>query len=480
MATLGSALEDATASVRAALGEVEVGAVHALDATQVLYLAFELERLAHSVTLLFARRAVESNWWFEAGFSSPAAWLAEETKTSTGAAQDTLDTAERLERLPVTTEAVKRGELAGNLAREVTIGALASPTAEENLLYVGKTERFHKTKHYVRQLVAESESLEDVAARTKALHDRRSVHTWVGRDGSFNLKGLFTPDVGARLLASLQAETAEHFWLARQEGRRENPAAYQADALVALVTGYARSGLQANLDLLDSNGKTPERSRTDTIVIRVDGRALRKGELGPGEICEIPGVGNVSVQRVNELLPEAFVKTVIHDAVDVQAVVHQGRTIPATVLTALYERDGHQCVVPGCGIRRGLHGHHYKQPFAESQTTSLAELALVCHRHHDMIHYEGFLLGGGPGKWTFTGGQPLADWDPPDPGQPSSVSAIADPGVATGGWDLPDDDDDDDWAVVLSPSSDDEEVVVDLTPCDASPPDGSPFFEDTG
>jgi hypothetical protein len=103
------------------------------------------------------------------------------------------------------------------------------------------------------------------------------------------------------------------------------------------------------------------------------------------------------------VLPEAFLKVVIVDAVDVVSVCHVGRYVSAHVRTAIEERD-RACVVPGCDVAMGLEIDHWQTDYGDGGPTALANLARLCHFHHAMKTYRGFGLGGGPGKW---------EWRPP-------------------------------------------------------------------
>ena len=120
-------------------------------------------------------------------------------------------------------------------------------------------------------------------------------------------------------------------------------------------------------------------------------------------MCEIAGVGPVPVATARALLPEAFLKVVILDAVDVVSVCHVGRYVSAHVRTAIEERD-QTCVVPGCDVAVGLEIDHWQTDYGEGGPTALFNLARLCHFHHAMKTYRGFGLGGGPGKW---------EWQPP-------------------------------------------------------------------
>ena len=124
-------------------------------------------------------------------------------------------------------------------------------------------------------------------------------------------------------------------------------------------------------------------------------------------MCEIPGVGPVPVSTARALLPEAFVKVIVSDGVDVLSVTHVGRGIPSHVRSAIEERDP-TCVVPGCDVAVGLEIDHWQTDFGKGGPTALANLARLCHPHHFMKTYRGFALGGGPGKWEWG---PVAELD---------------------------------------------------------------------
>jgi hypothetical protein len=63
------------------------------------------------------------------------------------------------------------------------------------------------------------------------------------------------------------------------------------------------------------------------------------------------------------------------------------RTIPPALRRALLHRDQH-CRFPGCG-RRVVQGHHLRH-WAQGGPTTLANLTLLCRRHHRAVHEEGY------------------------------------------------------------------------------------------
>ena len=100
--------------------------------------------------------------------------------------------------------------------------------------------------------------------------------------------------------------------------------------------------------------------------------AMERGHTERGEVCEVPGVGPVTVAWVQSLLPDAVVAALLVEDGEVLKVAHLGRFIPAKVKTALVERD-RTCVVPGCAIDCDLEIDHIK-PIAAGGRSELANL----------------------------------------------------------------------------------------------------------
>jgi hypothetical protein len=146
------------------------------------------------------------------------------------------------------------------------------------------------------------------------------------------------------------------------------------------------------------------------VHVRVDHEALVRGHLEPGEICELPGIGPIPVEVARRLAADSILSVLVTDGVDVAAVAHAGRTIPAAIRRALIERDP-VCVVPGCGLREGLEIDHLI-PFAEGGETSLANLVRLCRWHHYLKTHQGHRIEPSGDGWR---------WITPDP---SPVSAV--------------------------------------------------------
>jgi hypothetical protein len=300
------------------------------------------------------------------------------------------------------------------------------PTSEDELVEAAKDPRETNRQLQDRCLRAKAKarSGEDTAAHYERIRKSRYLRHYTDGDGALRVEGLFTPDAGAKLIAALKPTRTAIFDEARAHGVRERPEAYEADALVALLTGErprmprgggagqadtgrastgrassGRAGTdQADSDPTDSDPTDSDPTDSDpansdptttecrsagfpppaSVHLRVDLAALRRGHLDDGECCEIPGVGPVPLATARSVLGDAIVHLVITKGSDIATVSNLGRTIRAPLRTALIERD-QTCVIPGCDVRDGLEIDHRVIPVVENGETALWNLARLCH-----------------------------------------------------------------------------------------------------
>jgi Domain of unknown function (DUF222) len=356
------------------------------------------------------------------GHATPEEWLSSVTGTSPGEAKDVLRVGGALASQPAVEDALRAGRLTTQRARLVTDAVKVNPDREKELLHGAEGDSVGQLRERCQRAKAEGRSKEQADAHHRRLHERRRCWTFTDDDGAFGLRALFAPEAGARLKAALEAQCDRLFHQARTEGRREPVDAYRADALLALVTGPGllppgtrtqpskepKEPNSGSIDAADSSDSSGAPERPDdrardpkvTMHVRCDLGALRRGSLDPGEVCEIPGVGPIPIERARALLGEALLDVVITDGVDVTTVVRLGRHIPASLLTAITERDQY-CVVPGCGKRLGLEKDHCRVDYAQGGVVSYDNIATLCHHHHQLKTHQGYRLAGGPGHWEW-------------------------------------------------------------------------------
>jgi hypothetical protein len=319
-------------------------------------------------------RVDECRVWARDGYGSMAEWLAARSGTSVGQARGVVETAARLDDCPLTKAALREARISTDQAREVTRATVVDPSAERRLLESAEVDGMPGLRNKARQVQAAAMTEAELVAREQRIHETRYHRRWTDTDGAACGQYRTTPAAAAGLWAQLDAERDRIFKQARAEDRHDSFQAYEVDALCALADRDARS----------------HRGKRLTAILHADVSPLLHGTTEPGDICEIAGVGPVSVTAAKELLGEALLKVVLSDGVDVRAVVHPNRTVAATIRTALMWKHRECCVV-GCHEVHGLQTHHVID-YVESKHTRLDELTLPCARHHHLVTHDGFRL----------------------------------------------------------------------------------------
>jgi len=321
------------------------------------------------------------------GFRSCAHWLAWRVGLDLGAARERVRVARALATLPRFAEALARGELSYAKVRALT--RVATPESEARLLAVGRAGTAAHVERIVRgwrRMGRQAEARE--AARQ---HARRALHVYQDEDGTVVVRGRLAPETGALLLRALDAALETLYQ--RGRGAAGAPAAVdpaqappsrvqqQADALALL----AETALHHELD----PGAPGERYQ---VVVHVDAAVLADPEQ-PGQSVLEEG-SHVSAETSRRLACDASRVVMRHDhegrVVEVGA---RTRTIPPALRRALLHRD-RSCRFPGCHVRVGQ-GHHVRH-WAQGGPTTLANLVLLCRRHHRAVHEEGYQVAREP------------------------------------------------------------------------------------
>jgi hypothetical protein len=131
------------------------------------------------------------------------------------------------------------------------------------------------------------------------------------------------------------------------------------------------------------------------VILVADVAALRRGQVEPGETCEIRGVGPVPVETARRLLGEAALAIVLKDGVDVKNVTHLRRRTTAHQRTAL-EFLGVRCDIEGCDSTDFVDIHHVTEWVLTHQTRH-DEHEASCRYHHRLKH-KGWKKPPGTGR----------------------------------------------------------------------------------
>ncbi|HEX2148625.1 MAG TPA: hypothetical protein VHI31_00415 [Actinomycetota bacterium] len=365
-----------------------------LDRAQSLELYEKLcvgERMMHAAKALAGKHVSDSRAWYQTDHKSPAHFMAAASGTSISRQCNLLDVADELPKLPQTDKAFRSGALTEDKVIDLVSAAVLDPQSEEELLILAEAtalEEFRLECARVRHAASSEEQ------RHQRAHRRRHLRHWIDIDGAFRLSASMTVEAGAEIWAALEPYRQKVAARSSRKGRKAKaPAgAVMADSLLEMARHHRNTG--------DDPLRPAPRA---AVHVRLDYEALMRGYTMPGELCEVPGVGPISVRQVHGLLGDAILTAVVMDKTDIRNVIKMGRVIPARLEAALIERD-QCCVVPGCGERHGLEKDHVVEVHRGGPTT-LYNLCRLCGWHHYLKTHQGYVLKRRLGHWVWQGSE---------------------------------------------------------------------------
>ena len=315
-----------------------------------------------------ALRAIDGGEHAAAGCPDAADWLARQTGLSAAEARADMSTADQVESLAATRDALRGGEVSMSQAKEIAATAREVPDAEADLLATARGGSLDKVR-------TEGRDRRLAAADPKDLHHRqhhaRHLKRWVDGLGMRCGQWALPPDVGVAFENRLDAEIDRIRDLAPTDSSEgsETRAQHGADALVNLVMG---------------GGAVTGKARTELVIV-IDLNAYRRGTAQEDEVCHIIGGGPIPADIAREMGKDAFLKAVIHDGVRIHTIKHFGRYRPAALQTALDlgpppAFPGVECEC-GCGRRTGLQWDHH-DPVANGGPTCEDNLGPKCWESH--------------------------------------------------------------------------------------------------
>jgi hypothetical protein len=424
------------ASMRTIVRDLDPSRLSCDDAVTLVDWFAEMERLAVAGKTIAAGRAAEGSAWQREGARSPADWLAKKTGSTVGDARGALETAGKLADAPATEAALRAGSLSGRQAEAIAKAAAANPESEQRLLDMAGHQSLQKVRDEAARVIA---AATDMEARRARQHRDRHYRTWTDASGAACGAYVLPAEWGAELNRLVKPFIDAAFDQARREQRRESSEAYAADGLLAMArasAGSTRGGrssgavvpLGGDVDRDGGEGgpasapapapsptpRTGERKHPAVVVVNLE--SLQRGWVEGDELCEIPGVGPVSVSAARELLTDGLLRIVIRDGVDILHVTHAGRCASDVQFTAIQVRQRGACVKPSC--RRPIAQVDHIKGYAVTGATSLDDLGGLCRFCHRLKTTEGHTYrrnDDGSITWTRPDGTEEHERPPPSP-----------------------------------------------------------------
>jgi hypothetical protein len=368
----------------------------------------QIQRVASSGVALYAPVVVETGSFAKEGHASAPDWLGSVSGSSAGAAKGFLSAAGRAAASPQLTEALHEGELSNDQLKLVTRTAAEVKEATGDLLgLIEEGASLKEVTDTAEQMRAAARSRETERVRRDRVHGTRHLRWHKDENGGIRFAGSCDEVAWSRVAPALEAETTARWKAAGSD--REPLEAYRLDAFIDIM---------ASGPFDDSRDPRSRSGRPRTVVI-IDAEALRRGTTKGDELCEIEGIGRVSVAAATELLGEGGIQYVIKEGFDVRTVTRSTRSVTQCIDIALLVRD-RVCAVPGCGRRLGLERDHWQLDYGKDGPTELANLVRLCPEHHHMKTNGGWALEGGPGHWRW-----VAPSNPPSAGRMSRQRKLA-------------------------------------------------------
>lgn len=378
--------------------------------------------------------------WYH-GLKSTAHWLAWSCSMAPGTAREHVRVARALPAMPLTVAEFRAGRLSYSKVREMT--RVAGRTDEALLVELARA----MTASQLAETIGRFSSLDGIRLGQDAVRHAR----WQIRDdGMVEIRALLPAEVGAEVLTALnlalerdgteppKADPAAEAPSSRQEPSGESPRrvtrvdqlSEQETAVLAAEITTTPTLEQRRADALLDLARTfldtepDDRSGEDRhlVVVQVSAEALAQNvpagtsrehhiaasppqnvPAGTPEACGVLGAGPLEPRTAERLACTGKVAITITDRGG--EILHLGRSrrlASRAQRRALRLRDT-TCTFPGCHQSRHLDAHHVV-PWSEGGPTDVEGLALLCRRHHVMVHEGGLRLvpssayGASPGQ----------------------------------------------------------------------------------
>ncbi len=355
------------------------------------------------------------NGWATLGFLSLAHWLSCRLGWAPRAAQERARTARALSTLPDISAAMCRGELSYSQVRAMT--RVATPEDEQTWIDLARVMTGAQLERTVRGVRRARKPAEDKTDPGYAGWKMRSTVRY-DDDGTMSVTVKLPAEQGAILLAAIDA--------AREEIDRERSAAQDEDADAdadaersaerdgaqddGAERSAERSSPQERRPLGDQDSDPTVRASIAEGMVRIAQTALATTIKGKPDAArrarqrltaQVDPISGWARSADGEILPPNAAPTLDELKTHVRPLIaadltkfdlgRSSRTLSDPLRALLGQLDGERCRFPGCTRTHRLHGHHVEY-WSAGGPTDLANLVLVCSRHHTLIHQLDFQL----------------------------------------------------------------------------------------
>ena len=367
-------------------------------------IAEELRREYHARDLrdlYIARLAAEfatREKYDDDGFVSPIDWIRFNCHVTSGTAANSIAVGEAIHRMPESTHAVTEGQIgfAHMTVMARTAEALGDRFDEKVLIEKARDNspgKFHYICTHYRHAADAQRYAEEQAELVQ--NRRLKVSTWM--DGTVLLSGQFDPEGGAALLTALKP-------LARKSGAHDDR---------DLEHRMADAAVEMAMHALDTGLIPQQGSQRTHLMVTASLETLRglPGAAAADMELSLP----ISSKTVERLACDASITRIVLGSDSMVIDVGRAkRTIQGPTRKALNVRDQH-CIWTGCERPASYSAGHHLVHWIHGGPSDLPNLALLCYRHHWMVHEGNWqLVRGEDGRFLTI--PPTVTFGPPERG----------------------------------------------------------------
>ncbi len=221
-------------------------------------------------------------------------------------------------------------------------------------------------------------------------------------DGRYIIKGELGPIEGKIFVKALQ-DIGEKLWRLKPCENRSDytPAQQRADALVCIARGYISSDMSADVDtgIQDDNSNndkhvhfTSNPALTADVVVDINDldpkystHAFLSKCLHTARQGKSPLISTHSRKALEQILCDTTLQLPIKNTDGTYDLGRKVRTAPSGMKKQLM-LSSRTCSIAGCTMPAHWCEAHHIEHWAHGGETSMDNLALLCSRHHTMIH----------------------------------------------------------------------------------------------
>jgi Domain of unknown function (DUF222)/HNH endonuclease len=371
-------------TLRSVCDELRIRDLRAISDDELATYLDDLERTDRFVDAERARAVAElerREVFARDGHLSLASWMVARHGVAPSTAAGHVRMARALEQMPVAADALASGEVSSAAVSLLASAQEAAPgpfaQAEDGLVDAARSLPVMKLRDAVAQW-RETADAERAVEDEERRFERRRLHLSAALDGMVRVDGELDPVTGQTVLTALRAVEDADVRSREGSGTEDSrtPAQRRADALGEICRQW--------LDLAERPLVSGERPH---VVVTMDVGSL---ERRSGRLLDLEDVGRIDGETARRLACDATVSRVITGAASQPLDVgRKAKVVPPTLRRAVAVRDG-GCAFPGCDRPSSWCDAHHIRHWADGGTTSLANLVLLCRRHHRLVHHRRF------------------------------------------------------------------------------------------